>query len=60
MNFAIPSSGMTIKEILTKMVDLHDVLSMKDYASLAELCKVDEKNDQFFEEAESAASGKEK
>ena len=49
MQFAIPSAGMTVREILTKLVDLHDMLSIKDYAEYAKLCKDDLSQDQFFE-----------
>ena len=39
--FPIPSIGMTVREILTKLVGFHEELSIKDYQTYADCCKVD-------------------
>jgi len=40
---------MTVREILAKFIDLHDILSMKDYKELADVCKIDPTADKFFD-----------
>lgn len=37
----IPAEGMTVKDILTKLIDFHDKLTQKEFGSLAECCKED-------------------
>ena len=59
MQFPIPAEGMTPREIFTKLVDFHDVLSIKDYLELSKFCKEDPTADKYFDGEENAKADKE-